>query len=203
MEKKRTKKFLTAIALLLCLFCVAYGTWAYFTAEEHVTNVITTGKIDITLIESGDVKWPAEKLTGVMPGQTIAKKVEVENVDGAADAWVRVKVDKMIDVEDADLSLIELDINTDSWLDGQDGYYYYKEPLKSGKKTEPLFSTVNISKNMDNRYQGCSTSIEVSAQAVQVKNNDLNAGGAQVAKLETTADIAAIQGWPKAKGGEK
>ena len=40
---------------------LAYGTSAYFTAEEKAHNVITTGNVDIDLIEMSDPDGDGKK----------------------------------------------------------------------------------------------------------------------------------------------
>ena len=43
------KKLVLGGALVLLAALMAWGTWAYFVKDVHVTNVITTGTINITL----------------------------------------------------------------------------------------------------------------------------------------------------------
>ena len=82
------KKVVLGSALVLLVALMAWGTWAYFTTEAHVTNVITTGTIDITLnddikngvqIKDGDGKVLGARLEGVMPGVEVEKTVSVSN----------------------------------------------------------------------------------------------------------------------------
>ena len=51
-----------------------------------------------------------------------------------------------------------------------------------------LFDTVTFAADMGNAYQNCTVDIDIEAQAVQVKNNPIPAGG-------TVLDV---QGWPAA-----
>lgn len=171
------KRKITVIALVLvCLAFVGSGTAAYFTKEEKAHNVITTGDVDIELLEWADEEkqTPFADVDGVMPGTTATKIVEVKNTGGNA-AFVRVKVEKEIvmnNQEDIrDLDMVSLDINENYWEE-KDGFYYYKEILAPGKVTsEPLFTTVTFLEGMGNTYQECTIHIRVSAQAVQADNN--------------------------------
>ena len=53
MLRQDEKKKVLAIALIVMMIAVASaGSFAYFTAEETAHNVITTGGIDIELVES-------------------------------------------------------------------------------------------------------------------------------------------------------
>ena len=135
-----------------------------------------------------------------MPGAEISKIVIVRNT-GASDAWVRIKVDKTIELADGvegtpDPSLMKLyNNNGDSewieqagyegrfWIE-HDGYYYYKNPLAPRDETPALFTTVLFDPTMGNEYQNCTAHIEVKADAVQVANNG-----------DTVMDA---KGWPNA-----
>lgn len=187
--KKRNMVLVALLALLLGL--AAYGTVAYFAGEAHVTNVITTGTVDVELIET----WNPEDGKGVMPGQTVSKKVEVTNT-GTADTWVRVHVEtSAVDASGAPLatgliSLVGTDV-TDAdgkqvWVPGEGGWYYYYEPLVPDAMTAlPLFTAVKFDGQMGNEFQGATIQVDVSAQAVQAKNN-IPEGG----------DVSKIAGWP-------
>ena len=175
-----------ASLLVILLSVAAYGTWAYFTTDVKTTNVITTGTIDITLNETttGGVAFPAEEgISGVMPGQSVEKLVTVEN-EGDSPAWIRVGVFSKIEaVDGSELSLslgdagdvLAFDINTENWVGGEDGCYYYLSPVQAGETTEQLFSQVTFNGAMTNDYQNCTAYVDVVAQAVQVKNNGSSA----------------------------
>ena len=70
------------------------GTLAWFTDTETATNVVTTGKVDITLSEKGDEEGIVEgdglTYKNVMPGDIFKKEVEIENKKN--DAYVRAKI---------------------------------------------------------------------------------------------------------------
>ena len=169
------KKLLTICVVAICIAVLSMGTSAYFTTEKAATNVITTGSIEIKLhelTEQGGEYVPFEDVGGVMPGAEISKIAFVENT-GFSDAWVRIRVEKNIDLAvegEVELSLVSLDYNTEHWTE-RDGYYYYNQKLSSGAKTEPLFTTVIFAPEMGNLYQNSIATVEVTAQAVQVANN--------------------------------
>ncbi len=175
------KKKLTIIAgLLICLTFGTLGTLTYFTASEKADNVITTGEIKIALNEwtedcAGN-KVPFENVDGVTPGEAISKIVEIENT-GSNPAWVRVSVNKDIELTDGSTTsidtLISLDINTTDWTE-KDGYYYYNSLLNAGETTEPLFTTVTFNDDMGNTYQNSNITIDIAAYATQSDNNGAN-----------------------------
>lgn len=106
------RKILILSVLAICIATFAAGTIAFFTAEGKAHNVITTGGVEIAVQEWADDEKtkPFENLSGVMPNTTVTKIAEVKNT-GASDAWIRVKVEKSIQLQGEgtpDTSLVEL-----------------------------------------------------------------------------------------------
>ena len=180
---KRKIAFLAVMTI--CCVIIGSGTLAYFTDYAQLHNVITSGEVDITLVETTTDKLDEnghptafENVSGVMPGMSISKIAQVSNV-GASDAYVRVAVNKVINLAGGvngtpDESLISIDFNQKEWA-YKDGFYYYNEALKPGELTVPLFTTVTFNRTMDNLYQGSSVEIDVAAYATQVANNGASA----------------------------
>lgn len=197
----KLKKRLAAVAAAAMCLALTGGTLAYFTAEERAHNVITSGGVDIELLEWADadrtVQWSDDTAAELMPGTSVAKVVEVKNT-GASEAWVRVKVDKAFAVggEALNPSVLVLDLPAEgdaSWAKATDAsgveWWYYAKPLAPGEVTaEPLFETVLLDTTTGNAYQSGTATVTVSAQAVQVANNPI-----------TDADlgVASVAGWPE------
>ena len=180
------RKLLILSVLVICIATLAAGTLAYFTSEGPAHNVITTGGVEIMVREWADEdrQTPFEDLTGIMPGMTVTKIAEIKNT-GASDAWVRVKVEKNIQLKGEgtpDTGLVELALNTADWTE-RDGYYYYTKALKSGEVTAPIFTAVTFNAAMGNEYQNATATVDVFAQAVQTANNG--------------DTVLNAQGWPK------
>lgn len=173
------QKLLTLSAVAIVAALSAYGSVAYFTAEDTARNVITAGKVKIELQEKmltpdGEKTVPFEDQLGVMPGSEVSKIVEVKNT-GGQDAWVRVSVNKAIELaegveDEVNLSLISFDLNTDYWTE-KDGFYYYTAKLAPGHTTEPLFTAVTFAKTMSNQYQNSKAILTVIAYATQTVHN--------------------------------
>lgn len=173
MNRKDTKRKVGLVAAaLLLISMLSYGTLAYFTDAEAATNVMTAGNVDIELYDLGadGEAFPsvAPGFTGVMPGDTVAKEITVENV-GSQPAWVRVKVAQAITGNLA-MTGITLDFNYTNWTSMTDGYFYYNTALAAGATTEPLFTGVSYSVDLGNDYMNAVVTIDVSAEAVQVAN---------------------------------
>lgn len=169
------KKLFSLAVICICLSVVSAGTLAYYSANETAHNVITSGNVDIELLETTDDGTDFTNVTGVMPGTDVSKIVEVKNI-GDNDAYIRVQVEKAIQLAagqtgEVDLNLLTLDYNTNFWTRVGD-YYYYNEVLAPNEVTkEPLFTKVAFSGAMGNMYQNSTASIYVYAQATQVANN--------------------------------
>ena len=67
----------------------------------------------------------------------------------------------------------------------QNGFYYYNAPLAAGETTVPFFTKVVFAKDMDNKYQNCTTTVRIDAAATQTANNG--------------ADALHAAGWPDAE----
>ena len=181
------KKVLLLLVVALCMTAFTTGTLAYFTGEDTAHNVITTGGVNIAIVEKQavqgedgmtEIDFPKNGITGVMPGTTVSKIVKVQNT-GASEAWIRVKVDAGITSAPTEqnpngaalsTSVMTYDVQSSDWA-YRDGYYYYQKPVASRELTAALFNTVSFSKDMDNTYQNCTANIEIYAQAVQTANN--------------------------------
>lgn len=189
---KRKILCLSVIAIMLAI--LAAGTIAYFTAEGRAHNVITTGSVELELKEWADENKtePFKNLEGVMPNTTVTKIAEIKNI-GKSDAWIRVKIQKSIELKyegNPDTDLVELNLNDTDWItDGE--YYYYKNALKPGETTTPIFTSVTFKAAMGNEYQDAKATVDVYAQAVQTANNPA-----------TDGDVKTVKGWPASEPAE-
>lgn len=183
------KKILLVAAITICLAIAVSGTLAYFTAEDTAHNVITSGGVNIKVVEKTQNKdgvlldFPEEGMKGILPGTDVSKIVSVENT-GESEAWIRVKVKaKITSADDKELSVDVMDYEvSENWHMDFDGYIYYAKPVAPGESTEILFDTVHFAPEMGNEYQNCTANIVISAQAVQTANNGKT--------------VLEVQGWP-------
>ena len=178
-----TKSRIALIALAVC--CIALlsaGTAAYFTIQATAYNVITTGKVDITIHEKTEdpdnPDKPVEELPDwedkfdVLPGAKFSKIAFVENT-GDQDLFARVRITKQITSEDGKelpTDILHLTMDTAGWIQ-KDGWFYYKDMLTPGMTTPPLLRSVYFDVKMDNKYQKATAVVLVEVQAVQAKNN--------------------------------
>lgn len=177
------KKILLLAVVAICAAIIASGTLAYFTAEDQVHNVITSGAVDIEIEEWQDKignPYPDDPIS-VMPGVTVSKIATIKNLE--AEAYIRAKFEVVITREDGSAmelspetlaSIISLTMNGEDWLrkDGDGEWWYYADAVAAGASTEAFFTEVVFDgPNMTNEYQNCTVEVIVKAQAVQTANN--------------------------------
>ena len=177
---KRKVWFILAVIVMAAML-VSAGTLAYFSGSEQATNKVTLGNVKVALIEkmetpNGLIDYPAETVAGVMPGESLSKIAYGKNT-GANEIWVRMKAVVSCQINsvggyiDGDASKIVPAYNTEKWIAGADGWYYYALKLAPDAETDPLFSTVEFSKELDNAYADAKVDVVVTVQAVQTANN--------------------------------
>ena len=82
------KKIIIALAILACLTVAVGGTLAWFTAYGTARNVITTGGIDVEVVEhqmvDGEpVPYPPEPIQ-IVPATSVSKVVSAKSLDAPA-----------------------------------------------------------------------------------------------------------------------
>lgn len=186
MKKKLT---LIATAVALGALVVVGATMAYFTSQDTATNVITTGNVNIEVIEhneDGSVFDTTKKdnvFENLVPGARIFKRPSVHNTGAnlaIVRAWVEfVKPGTTEPVEEGffqhGVPILERDesYGTTGWK--QDGdIYYYTKVLNTGSGTDSVtdefFTTVTIPTTWDNYDINKKFDIIVYAEAVQAEN---------------------------------
>jgi hypothetical protein len=170
---------LSTLAALLSLLLLS-GTLAYWVSNAEAVHSIDTPTLDGELVEIYDPPATVE------PGMTIQKIVNVQNV-GETDMLIRVKVTKewgssrdedgvLIEDPTLDTDDIEIEFDDTYWTDGGDGYFYYKDILKTGEITvQPLFDSFHLKEDMGNEYKNKLADVVVSLECIQA-----GGGAAQV-----------------------
>ena len=168
---KKSKKVKAVVGLLALAMVV--GTLAYFSKTMSIDNPFSTKKYGGETVEkfTPENNWE--------PGGQVTKEVQAKNT-GDYDLWVRVKFDEKWEREgkliegtnlsstdaakffpaSADSAVVDgssvykhlAGVTDGSWIDGKDGYFYYKETLKKDQTTSKLLDYVTLCKdaNMGN-----------------------------------------------------
>ena len=173
---KKSKKVIIMFVILLLALTIGTSIYGYFTYRASKENTIILGYNKIELNE--EYTPPLNMKEELEQGREVSytKKPYVTNT-GSVDCYVRVKAEisdsrvkeyVTIDYNSSE----EINDNSADWY-YKDGYYYYKEVLKPGEDTEPLFTTVTIAGDADNIVlEGFD--IYVYAESVQtVENEDM------------------------------
>ncbi len=176
------KKIIYVAAILVCLLSAVAGTYANYTTSDVAQNVISSGGIDISIVEhqmvDGQLRPYPDKPIPVMPAVSVSKITAVCNHD--QEAWIRAKLTmtlydpqgKTVNIPAGELEqLVVLGGEASGWTYFE-GWWYYESPLATGETTTPLIESVTFSgAKMDNRYQLCTLDIDIDAQAVQKIHN--------------------------------
>ena len=173
---KKTKIIICA-ALAFSIFCsTELSTKVYamgkevigwFTDSDQVTNNFNLATIDINTEESFT---PSENWNG----DKYEKIVKVKN-ESTADALIRISINpRWVDENEnswaGDISFIKLNFSdSNKWMNGNDGYYYYNEIVPKGETTDEILNSVqlNIPQNLKERYKGKTVIIDVDSEAIQ------------------------------------
>jgi len=131
--KKRSKVMLTALCAVLLVVGSVFGTIAYFTDSEVVTNTFTVGKVDISMDEADtdDSTADADRDTAnkyhLIPGQTYVKDPTIHVAADSEACYLFVKVEngiKAIETEEQGKSVAEQMAALDWYLiDEANGIY--------------------------------------------------------------------------------
>lgn len=169
MPKNKKRIAAVGLAAYSVISLCAAGTLAYWRSEGISENRLTTGILDGTIV--GEYIEPQG---GLYPGDTVDRVVNVRN-DGTLDMVVRVKVEKgWTDSSNPalDSEKILIDFDTTNWLDGGDGYYYYKGILTPGETTaKPLMDSFILDRSASNEYMDQEASIDISMECLQAASN--------------------------------
>ena len=170
--KKKSLYILVTITAAFSLAGLVYGSWV---VQQNTDNFLTMASYKARIVEKYKVPQHVD------PSEEIEKRVEVRN-EGSVDILVRVSVKKAFGErmkdgsfrEDRKLNtdVIEIQYNDTYWEMRDDGWFYYKEILKSGETTkEPLMKSYILSAETGNEYKGKEAQIVVTMESVQAEGN--------------------------------
>ncbi|OEG12522.1 hypothetical protein BCR25_06970 [Enterococcus termitis] len=165
---------LSTLTILVCLGIGMYQTYAALTGQDSKENNFKIADFKTSIEEDFQ---PSKKFEADIDYKKI---VRVKN-DGEDLAFVRVLVSPVITTKDTmtnqtillpatmngSAPVLSIDFNDVDWIDGQDGFYYYKQALKTGEKTSSLFEKVRMnSQSIDTNYTGAILTFELKVESV-------------------------------------
>ena len=178
---KFNEKIVLAMASLGLVATMAIGgTLAYFNDSDSKENVITMGKVDISLVEESDsekseVSDNGIKYSEVMPGDQLSKDVDVVVEEGSRDAYIAVKIDITGVAEDVELPALDV---KEGWV-LEDGLYIYSDTV-SAEDVIDVFDVVSVPAAWTTAYD---FTIDITAYAVQAENVDATTAASELKKL--------------------
>ncbi len=203
LSKKHIFTFAAAAALVLAVasLCVAFTV-----QRTQADNVLTFGSVKICVSEyelnaQGDeVAFDPAATTRAQSGD-ISRIVRVQNV-GEQPAYVRARLHMNAVSPDGSASdasaSVAFHVNcgdaNSTWIDGGDGWYYYRgDPsrggvLAAGETTENLMDSLRFTGDFYEASRGGTFQMNVDVQAVQAKNQQTGSDA---------IDVLDVQGWPK------
>ncbi|GAA0070294.1 BsaA family SipW-dependent biofilm matrix protein [Clostridium sardiniense] len=179
MGKKKIIGLCLAVGLMVG---VVGGSLAWFTDNAEVPNSFATqgNGIDETNGIKIEEVFDKELASKVLPGTDVNKDAKVKNT-ASYDQIIRVKFEKEwttnTDGKNLNLDFIELKYQnltetpeTNKWIDGKDGYFYYNGVVAAGTATEYLLDSVTLSTKADNDYKNVGYDVIVKAEGIQASN---------------------------------
>lgn len=181
-KKQISKKYLTTkpfylfigfLVVLLSLSFSLYQTYAALTDKDEKKNEFKSSNFQTSIEEEFDPPSIFE------PDKEYIKKVFIKNT-GQQGSFVRVLALPILTKKQANgltLALPEtnesaapvlaIDYNLKDWIDGKDGYFYYKKKLAKGEQTANLFTKVKMNQaNSTEEYDGVRLSFEIKAEGI-------------------------------------
>lgn len=173
-KMKKTKRILLLALVVAILACGVGGTIAYL-----ITN---TGSVVNTFQPAYVTSQVNEDFNN---GGTTKSNVTITNT-GNVSAYIRAAIvitwkdayGKTMPAQPVAGTDYTLSINTTDWTKGQDGYYYYTEPVAANGTTSNLI--VSCTENYTDKYNdGRKLCVEVIGSAIQ--SEGMGVSGAQAA----------------------
>lgn len=139
--KTKAKILVTALCAVLLVAVSVFGTMAYLTSRDAVTNTFTVGKVNITLDEiqvnpDGTAKSNSRVKANtyhLIPGHTYVKDPTVHIGEDSEDCWIFVKLENGLQAVIADTN-IEAQMAANGWnpVTGAANIYAYRATVSAG-----------------------------------------------------------------------
>ncbi len=164
--KNRKKAYIITVSLILALLVSVGATLAYITVKTNkLENTFTPVKTETEVIE--DVLGSTKKDVKIQNNSDypcyIRAKIIVSWVELGADKKPTGNISGVKPVENTDY---KVDMSSDNWKLGEDGFYYYRSPVTANGLTENLIDEAYCLQSAS-IPEGYSLSVEIIASSVQ------------------------------------
>lgn len=171
---RRCKQLFLALSLVVILISGSYSVYQSYAAlsdRDQKQNHFRIGDVRTEIEEVFEAPQIVEF------DKAYKKKVAVRN-SGEQPIFLRIlplaKLYKK-QTDGATLLLpstndtLSIDYNDKDWLNGEDGYYYYKYAVKPNEETKPLFTTVTVNKTATiETSEGMHLTFEIKAEGISI-----------------------------------
>ena len=161
--KTRTKVLGLMMAAVLLVSATIFGTMAYLTSTDEVTNTFTVGNVAITLDEAKVDATTGKKITGegaarvkensykLLPGHEYDKDPTVHVAADSEECWLFVKVENGISAIEDSSNTIASQLEANNWTPVAEGSNVYcRETTNKAGDNQVVFEHFTISGNVDN-----------------------------------------------------
>lgn len=169
--RKRVKGSTIAIIVLsvMLIASIAVGvTLAYFAADTSAVGNVTLGDpVNINITQGGSSVTSLTFSNDALPGHVYDQVIGVSIPADTSDALLRAK----LTISNTDGATLNVEATTvDSWVQGDDDYYYYNGVANAGDAID-FITAVTIPTGLTNDDANKTFNIDVSVEAIQEANN--------------------------------
>jgi len=157
------KKRVIAISTIVLIVMAVGFTSAWFFTSESRADKFKMGTVEVEVLEPG-----FQDLTNIDAG-TYNKNVKLAS-RGTKRTYVRVSLFPEWSEPSLPTSNVQLNLNLNDWVDGGDGFYYYKYYLTQDQETSLLLNSVTFS-SVGPEYNGKTLTIKALAEGIQITND--------------------------------
>lgn len=154
------KKRIIPISIIVLIVLSIGVTSAWFLASESTAGEFKMGTVKVEVLEPS-----FQDLTNVSAG-TYDKNVKVAS-RGTKRTYVRLALFPEWSEPSLPISNVDLNLNLSDWVDGGDGFYYYKYYLTKDQETSLLLNSVTIDP-LGPEYDGQTLTVKALAEGVQI-----------------------------------
>jgi len=176
-EKSRTRISGSTIAIItlsvLLLAAIGVGVaLAYFTANANVEGNITLGNpVTISITQGGASATSLTFSNNALPGEKFTQSIGVLAPAQMTEALMRAK----LTISNTEGATATVDASTtDSWQEGEDGYYYYNGTVNANNSID-FVTSITVPTTLTNADANKTFNIAVVVETIQQANNAANA----------------------------
>lgn len=180
-KKPNSISLLSYILVSIVVFATTFFAFmisgAYFGANKIVTGTITLGQLDFRILNNfSQILTQEENL--FMPDEIINNAITIlnarddagTNTDGLIDIYIRLR--PILNINNIDsLQFLHIELNNPTlWVQGNDGFLYYKNKLLVGESV--IFNDYfTLSYLIGNEYQNLPVYLGIEVDAVQTEGD--------------------------------